>query len=140
MISSALMISLNVLAPEWNQKQFFELLNQLLAIIPYDLYIKQEKYFHTLFYLILKLAGVKIEAEFQTQFGRGDAVIAMNDKILVFELKYNETAEFAMNQIKERKYYEMFLDRKLPIYLIGLNIKDTERNITDYLVDRVGKN
>lgn len=128
-------ISYNLLDREWDYKAFFDLLNNLLALIPYDLYVKEEKYFHSLFYLIIKLTGQKVSAEVHTQLGRIDATIELSEKILIFEMKINKTAQEAIDQIKKTKYYEIYSDRKLPIYLVGINFDGQTRTIDDFMVE-----
>lgn len=128
-------ICYNLLAPEWNYAEFFSILEKLLSLIPYDLYIKQEKHFHSLFYLIIKLAGIKINAEVHTQRGRIDAVMEMKDKIIIFEFKLNESAKSAMNQIKQKEYAKFYKDRKLPIYLAGINFDGQLRAMSEWLVE-----
>jgi hypothetical protein len=88
-----------------------------------------------LFYLIIKLAGIKVSAEVHTQIGRVDATIEMADKIIIFELKLNKTAKLAINQIKETKYYELYSERNLPIYLVGLNFNGESRSIDDFIIE-----
>jgi hypothetical protein len=130
-------ICYNLLPPEWDYAEFFSILERLLALIPYDLYIKQEKHFHSLFYLIIKLAGIKISAEVHTQKGRLDAALEMKNKIIIFEFKLNETAEIALNQIKEKAYFKFYQDRKLPIYLVGINFNGEQRAMNEWLVERL---
>ena len=104
-VSASLMqIYRNFAETKWNHEQFFDLLNQLLALIPYDLYLKHEKHYQSLFYLIIKLTGLKIDAEVHTQLGRVDAALIAKDKILIFEFKLDKTAKIALKQIKEKKY------------------------------------
>lgn len=131
----------NLDATPWNYDDFFELLERLLALIPYDLYLKEEKYYHSLFYIIFKLAGVRIGAEVHTQLGRVDCVIELKDKIILFEFKCNKTPTEAMKQIEENQYYQLFLDRNLPIYLVGINFNSHTRTLDGTLVKvlNVGK-
>lgn len=42
---------------------FFTVLDAFFANIDYDLHIKQEKYYQTIFYLIFLLLGLRISAE-----------------------------------------------------------------------------
>ncbi|WP_368493438.1 PD-(D/E)XK nuclease domain-containing protein [Marinitoga sp. 1154] len=42
-----------------------------------------------------------------------------------------------MSQIKEKKYYEKYIDNANEIYLIGVNINSEKRNIDDYIVEKV---
>lgn len=58
-----------------------------------------EKYYHSIFYLSLKLLGYNIDSEILTIDGRIDAVIATRDFIYVLEFKMGD-AESAMAQIK----------------------------------------
>lgn len=80
-------------------------------------------------------AGLAIHAEYHTQLGRSEIILETKEKVLVIKIKYNQTAEKAINQIKEKKYYEMFLDRGLPIYLVGINFNGETRSIDDDLVE-----
>ena len=81
---------------------FFDTLRIFFANIPYDLQINKEKYYQTIFYLVLSLIGLKVEAEIKTNKGRIDAVIIDND-IYIFEFKFNGDKDKALNQIKEKK-------------------------------------
>lgn len=127
----------NVAASTWDYTQFFSILSGLMALMPYDLYLKQEKHYQSLFYLIIKLAGINVSAEVHTQRGRVDAVLEAKDKIIIFEFKLNQTAQIAMDQIKQNGYYELFMDRKLPIYLVGINFDSERREMNDWLVELV---
>ncbi|MCJ8270146.1 MAG: PD-(D/E)XK nuclease domain-containing protein, partial [Psychrosphaera sp.] len=49
---------------------FFETLGQFFANIPYDITLKAEKYYQSLFYAIFTLIGLSIEAEVRTNKGR----------------------------------------------------------------------
>jgi hypothetical protein len=48
---------------EIDEKKLEESLKELLANIPYDLHIKQEKYYHSLFLIISKMSGYESEGE-----------------------------------------------------------------------------
>lgn len=130
-------ISLNLRASTWNTSHFFEIIERLFALIPYDLYVKHEKYFHTLFYLVIKLAGFHIGAEIHTKQGCTDAVLEMQDKIIIFEFKLDESAQKALDQIKQKKYYALYQEKGLPIYLIGINFNAKERAIDDWTVEQI---
>lgn len=127
----------NLYALTWNDHEFFLLLQELLALIPYDLYLKQEKHYQSLFYLIIKLTGVRVGAEVHTQRGRMDAVIEMKDKVILFEFKLNQNAQVALAQIREKKYFEIYRNKKIPIYLVGVNFNGHERTLDDWTVEIV---
>ncbi len=130
-------ISANLYSIPWNYYRFFELMQNIFALIPYDLYLKQEKHFHSLFYLIIKLAGFQIGAEIHTQQGRADAALEAKDKVIIFEFKLNATPQAALDQIKQKKYYQQYQDRKLPIYLVGINFNSDQRSIDGWQVEQI---
>ena len=72
-----------------------------------------------MFGMILNLMGAKIDLEVLTDKGRIDAVLELKDKIFIIEFKVGEVTE-AMNQIKEKKYYERYLNQNKDIYLLGV--------------------
>jgi len=128
-------LSTNLYTQPWNDTQFFEIMQKLLALIPYDLYVMDEKYFHSLFYLIIKLAGFQIGAEIHTQQGRTDAALFMKEKIIIFEFKFNANAKKAIEQIKEKKYNQFFQEKNLPILLVGVNFNGNQRTIDDWQME-----
>lgn len=133
-------ISTSLNTQPWNHAHFFECMEKLFALIPYDLYVKQEKYFHTLFYLTIKLAGFQIGAEIHTQQGRTDAVLETGEKIIIFEFKFDENSQVAIDQIKEKKYYTLYQEKTLPIYLVGINFSGKLRAIEGWQVELLNCN
>ena len=105
---------------------FFDTLKIFFADIPYDLHIKKEKYYQTIFYLIFSLIGLKVEAEVKTNKGRIDAVIIDKD-IYIFEFKFDGDKDHALNQIKDKKYFEKYQGEGKKIYLFGVEFAD--RNV-----------
>ncbi|MBS0656409.1 MAG: AAA family ATPase [Verrucomicrobia bacterium] len=130
-------ISANLYTQPWEYSQFFDLMAHLLALIPYDLYVKHERYFHSLFYLTIKLAGFQIGAEIHTQQGRTDAVLEAKDKVIIFEFKLNESPQAAIDQIMQKKYYELYQKSNRPIYLAGINFNGEERSIDGWEVKQL---
>ena len=111
---------------------FFDTLRIFFADIPYDLHIKKEKYYQTVFYLIFSLIGLKVEAEVKTNKGRIDAVIIDKD-IYIFEFKFDGNKDQALNQIKDKKYFEKYQGKGKKIYLFGVEFAD--RNVGEWVVE-----
>ena len=114
---------------ENNLEDFFQNLKIFFAKIPYTLNLKHEKYYQTIFYIIFAYLGANIQAEVTTNQGRIDATIETKTHIYIFEFKLHESKEKALKQIKEKKYYEKYLDFKKQIVLIGAGFNKRERNI-----------
>ncbi len=97
-----------------------ELLQQLLAHVPYQLHIKQERFYHSLLIMVCMGADIKHHAEYSTHLGRIDLTMEFAKVIYVTEIKFNDTAENAMKQIEERQYYKRFLSYGKQVILLGL--------------------
>ena len=109
-----------------------ESLKAFLAAIPYDIQLKDEKYYQTIFYTLFLLLGVYIEAEARTNKGRIDAVAACGNWVYIFEFKLNQDAKAAMNQIRQKEYYQKYSQSGKNIILIGANFDFAQRQITDW--------
>ena len=116
-------------------ERFFETLEIFFANINYELHIKSERYYQTIFYVIFKLIGLKVEAEISTNKGRIDAVIEIKDKVYIFEFKINKSSEKALKQIKKNKYYEKYIDSEKKITCVGVEFSVEERNIISWTVE-----
>lgn len=116
---------------------FFEILRSFFADIDYDLQIKHEKYYQSIFYLVFKLIGLSIDAEVKTNRGRADVVVQTDDRIFIFEFKLFDTKESALAQIKEMGYHEKYLARGKSIHLMGVEFSVEDRNIGDWEMETI---
>ncbi|MCC5815015.1 MAG: ATP-binding protein [Leptospira sp.] len=108
-----------------------EILRRIFLSIDYDLHIPLERYYQTIFYLIFTLLGLRIKTEVKTNLGRVDAVVETASTIYIFEFKLDDTAEKALEQIREKKYYEKYQGQGKAIVLVGVEFRD--RNIGKWL-------
>ncbi|MCX7654633.1 MAG: PD-(D/E)XK nuclease domain-containing protein, partial [Fervidobacterium sp.] len=79
---------------------------------------------------ILMGSGIYHEIEVEVAGGIIDILIENNGVVYIIELKVDRSAKEAVEQIKERRYYEGFAGRKC--YLIGVNIDSSKRNISEW--------
>lgn len=117
-------------------ERFFTVLNIFFANVPYNIHLKHEKYYQTVFFLIFKLLGLRIDAEVHTNEGRIDAVIELADHIYLFEFKVDGSAEEALQQIKDNDYYQKYRLKSKPIHLIGVNFDSSQRKVSDWRDER----
>ncbi|WP_069472553.1 ATP-binding protein [Candidatus Marithrix sp. Canyon 246] len=104
---------------------FINIIRALFAKIPYNLHIKKEAYYHSLFYMVAVLMGVEIDLEILTDKGRIDGVLEFDNRIYLIEFKYAEKGtkmdsltNKAITQIKDKNYGERFLnDLRKRVYL-----------------------
>jgi hypothetical protein len=106
-------------------------LRSLLAHIPSILHIENESYYHSLFLFLMATLGFDIQGEVLTNIGRIDAVWSQPGLTVVAEIKYSAKKKIetllnsAMRQIRDRKYYEAYLnDTKVILMAIAFTEKE----------------
>ena len=111
---------------EGNSSAFERSLQELFARIPYQLHLPFEAYYHSLFLVWLNLLGFKIDAEISTGKGRIDAVWTWNERVVITEIKYSSKDKIepllteAMQQIRERRYYERYAGENKRIAMLAI--------------------
>jgi len=118
-----------------NLKDFFQVLALFFARIPYDLHLKQEKYYQTIFYLIFTLLNLRIDAEKRTSRGRIDTVIELANAIYIFEFKLDSSEQIALQQIKDNGYADLYRGRGKTIHLVGVNFASQQRGVAGWQVE-----
>ncbi len=111
--------------------KFILKLRSLFSSIPYNLHMDAEAYYHSLFYMILKLIGCNINLEVLSSEGRADGILEFSDKIYVIELKLDKP-ENAIRQIRNKKYHEPYLGSGKKVYLLGIGYLNRE---TEYILE-----
>ncbi|NCC52858.1 MAG: hypothetical protein EOM20_16815 [Spartobacteria bacterium] len=112
---------------------FFETVSIFFANIPYDITLKNEKYYQTIFYLVFVLLGMRIEAESRTNKGRIDAVAVTADTVFIFEFKLQGTAEEALAQIERNEYAQKYAGSEKTIRKFGVAFDPETRNIGQWI-------
>ncbi len=128
-LSSAL-VTLRKALNHQDVNTFCQALQSLFSGIAYQLHIRRELYYHSLFQMAGTLLGATIQSEVVTSTGRIDVLWQTKETIYIFELKLDESAKVAMAQIKEKRYAEPYLYAGKAIYLIGLSFDFDEKLLT----------
>ena len=112
---------------------FTQYLQSFFSDIPSRLHINQEAYYHSLMYMLLRLVGVQLILEKETDKGRIDGVLELNDRVYIIECKFagpnytkpiNTLSDKAICQIEDRKYYEPWLGSGKKIILLGIGFHE----------------
>jgi hypothetical protein len=135
--ADTLLIEMRFALRENNIEKFIELMNSLFKGISYVIADNKEKYFHSIFYIIVKMLGFTIETEVMTIDGRIDAVINTDKYIYVIEFKAGQDAKTALQQIKDKEYHKKYLSEKKPVTLLGINFDIENKSINDYLIETI---
>jgi len=112
-------------------QNMLNILKGLFASIPYELHIKKEAYYHSIFYAVMNVLGFETDAEVSVSGGRVDATLELDDKVYVMEFKYadcekdaapeekqklfNQALEEGMSQIESRGYAGKYAGSKKEI-------------------------
>jgi len=98
--------------------------------LPYQLYEKYpESFFHAAVHLIFAYMGLRVHSEVCTSDGRADAVVETTANVYVLEFKLDQSAQAALEQIRQKRYYEAFWNLGKPVVGIGVNFSSATRNI-----------
>ena len=89
-------------------EKILAMLRALFASIPYQLHIKAEAYYHSIFFSIMNVLSFEMDAEVSVSTGRIDAVLVHGDKVYVFEFKYENCPPDA-NEDEKRRIFEKTL-------------------------------
>jgi hypothetical protein len=106
-------------------QKMLEIMRGLFASIPYQLHVELEAYYHSIFYAVMSVLGLDIDAEVSVSKGRVDAILELSDKVYIMEFKYkgcaintsqdvkNKLFESAltegMNQIHAKSYHKKYV-------------------------------
>ena len=105
-------------------------LQEFFNKMPYTVHIKSESQLQFVLYAIFALIGVTVDPEVTTSLGRADLVVSFPKLVYVIELKFNKTAQQALNQIQDKKYYEKFLNSSKHITLVGINFDEPTKTVS----------
>ena len=111
---------------------FIEALKVFFAGVPYMIDDKNEHHFHAMLYTLFVSFGADVVAEDLSSKGRADLTLKMPKGIYILELKYDDTADAALQQIDERGYADKYALDGRPITKVGLAFSSKERNITEW--------
>lgn len=111
---------------------FIEAIKTFFASVPYQLDNANEHHYHALLYTLLTAFGADISAEESSAKGRADLILRMPKAIYVIEIKYNGSAQQALDQIEEKGYAEKYRLDGRDIVKVGVNFSSKDRNIESW--------
>ncbi|MEM8528263.1 MAG: AAA family ATPase [Bacteroidota bacterium] len=108
-------------------------INATFANIPNQLWQKEnEAFYHALIHLTFSLAGAFIQSEVNHSTGRLDAKIETEDTIYILEFKLDQSAEIALAQIGNKKYFQPYEDSPKQKIGVGVNFSTETKTVTAY--------
>lgn len=115
-------------------------LRSYIAKIPYDIITKEEwecnesreAFYKLLIYMAFSMLNSIVDTEVKSVLGRADVVIQTNADIFVLELKVDDTAENALQQIGSKGYTIPYEADGRKLTKCGICISSSARNITHW--------
>ena len=115
---------------------FFRRLRSFFADTHYEITRDLDLHYQNVLFIVFKLVGFYVKAEYHTSEGRIDLVLQTDKFVYVIEFKLDGTAEDALRQINEKHYalpFEAGGNRRL--FKIGVNFNAKMRNIEKWIVE-----
>ncbi len=93
---------------------------------------KAELYFQNTLWALFKLLGLYVDVERHTTDGRMDILVQTKDYVYILELKIDQSADAALQQIEDKQYAKPFEGDGRTIYKIGVNFSSESRRMTEW--------
>jgi hypothetical protein len=116
--------------------EFFKRLSSLFADTPYELVKDLENHYQNVLFIVTKLMGFYVKAEYHTSEGRIDLLLQTSDYTYVMEFKLNGTAEEALAQINDKNYALPFAADGRKLVKVGVNFSSQTRNIERWIIEQ----
>ncbi len=118
-------------------EEALELLKTFLATVPYTENTDHEGHYQSMLYVIFSIIGYyNVDIEVRTSTGRVDMVLKTDDTVYILELKFNKSAQEALEQIDLKNYPERFALCGLPIVKVGINFSSKTRTLDGWAIER----
>ena len=100
----------------------------------YQVVGKTELYFQNTLWVLFKLLGLYVDVERHTTDGRMDILVQTKGYIYILELKIDQSADVALQQIEEKQYAKPFMGDGRTIFKIGVNFSSETRCLTEWKI------
>ena len=122
---------------------FFSIIKTHFSKITYHTYQHdKEGPYQALFLTFLELSGIHTQSEIATNKGRMDVLCQLSNMFYIFELKVDQRADKAMEQILDQEYSQLCRHQGKQIVVMGISFSSNKRNIDAWqgeLLDENGK-
>ncbi len=116
---------------------FMKRLESMFAGMSYDLHTTQEHDVRNAFFILFTLLGMDVDSEVRTSDGRIDILVRTDKYVYIMELKYDKSAEEALDQIKRKEYPLPWAVDHRTVIAIGINYSSEKRRIDSWLSEQL---
>ena len=127
---------MSVLIRQGDMDGALRLLQEFLGTVPYCNNTNYEEHYQQeLFIIFTLLTHFVVDVEVHTPNGRVDVVMETADTLYLIELKLNQSAQAAMQQINLKQYDQRFARCGKPIVKVGINFDAKKGNIEGWTIE-----
>lgn len=112
-----------------NPDGFLTRLQTFFCDMPYELTEKVERYYQNVLFIVFKLLGFHVQAEYHTSYGRVDLILQTKEYIYIMEFKLDGSVDEALRQIEEHGHTRPFIEDSRKLISIGINFDSRTRSI-----------
>lgn len=128
-----LVLRLRLALEENDIEKVIQVINTVFASIPYDLWKNaSELHYHALVHLTFSLLGNYINSEVNSAQGRCDAIVKTATHIYAFEFKLDQSAEAAIQQIRDKRYLDPYSFDPRRKVAVGVNFSSAKRSVEEF--------
>ena len=113
---------------------FMQRLSDFFANGDYQVMGDLEIYFQNTMYVFFRLLGFYVEVERHSTRGRMDVVMQTPEFVYIIELKLDQSAAIALQQIEDKQYAKSFEGDPRKLFKIGVNFSSEQKLIDDWQV------
>lgn len=127
---------MSVLIRQGDMDGALRLLQEFLGTVPYCNNTNYEGHYQQVLFIIFTLlTHFVVDVEVHTPNGRVDVVVLTDDTLYLIELKLNQSAQAAMQQINLKQYDQRFALCGKPVVKVGVNFNSEKGNIEDWRIE-----
>jgi ATP-dependent exoDNAse (exonuclease V) beta subunit len=119
-------------------ERVIQILQEVFKKVPFFLHERYpENFFHAAIHLLFSYLGVRIHSEVCTSDGHIDSLVETDTHIYILEYKLNRSAKAALEQIKQKRYYQAYWNVGKPVVGVGVNFSSKTKNIQGWVAEVV---
>ena len=127
---------MSVLIRQGDMDGALRLLQEFLGTVPYCNNTNYEGHYQQVLFIIFTLlTHFVVDVEVHTPNGRVDVVMETEETLYLIELKLNQSAQAAMQQINLKQYDQRFARCGKPVVKVGVNFDAKKGNIEDWAIN-----
>ena len=117
-----------------NAEGFMQRVERFFAGGDYQVAGRAELYFQNTLWVLFKLLGFYVDVERHTTDGRMDILVQTTDYVYILELKIDQSANAALQQIEQKQYAAAFAGDHRRLYKIGVSFSSETRRVNEWKI------